>query len=281
MVRVDKPAAALQQFVRYYVHLEARFPTQTVIQPCPARTASAIEFTFGDPYDVWFGDRSRHEAAHAVAVIGAQTYRRVQLAMQGHVETFVIVFQPGGLSRLFSVPADALTNQHFDGRAVLGRSLDGLRSRLGESPSFAERIRVADNDLLRRVVRGSHRGVTAAASELLYRRGSLRISALAQRAGLSLRQFERRFISEIGVSPKLYARVARFEAALKSKMRSPRRRWTDIAHDLGYHDQMHMVHDFQRLSGSTPSDVAPRLEMFVASEMDGTRQSRPEGLHYD
>jgi AraC-like DNA-binding protein len=70
------------------------------------------------------------------------------------------------------------------------------------------------------------------------------------------------------VSPKVYARIARFEAALKNKMQSPGMRWTDIAHELGYHDQMHMVHDFQQLSGSSPSDVAPRLDMFVATGID-------------
>jgi len=270
MIHAEKPAAALQQFVRYYAQLKDHFPAQTFVQPVPARTAITLEFTLGTPYEVWSGDQSRHETAYPVAVIGAQTYRRVHLAMQGHVEAFVILFQPGGLSRLFSVPPDALTNQHFDGRAVLGRSMDELRCRLGEAESIAERIRIADKFLLARVPHSSHSAVTAAARELHKHLGCPRISGLAERAGLSLRQFERRFISEVGVSPKLYARVARFEAALEIKMRVPGLRWTDIAHDLGYHDQMHMVHDFRLLSGSTPSDLAPRMDIFVSAEIGGT-----------
>ena len=270
MICAKKPAAPLQQFVRYYAHLKDQFPTQTLIQPVPARTAIALEFTLGNPYEVWTDEQTLHETAHPVAVIGVQTYRRVHLAMQGHVEAFVILFQPGGLSRLFSVPPDALTNQHFDGRAVLGRSIDELRSRLGEAKSFTERTRMADEFLLAKSP-GSLSGVTAAARKLHYHRGCPRISELADMAGLSLRQFERRFVSEVGVSPKLYARVARFEAALEIKMRLPGLRWTDIAHDLGYHDQMHMVHDFQQLSGSTPSDLAPRMGLFVAAEIGGTR----------
>ncbi|MEO8255912.1 MAG: helix-turn-helix domain-containing protein [Acidobacteriota bacterium] len=270
MVRVAKPALALRSFVRYYVHLEGRLSTPVVMLPVPARTAAGLEFVFGDPFEAWSGDLASHETVHAMTVIGAQTYRRVQLALQGHVENFLIMFQPGGLSRLFSVPADALTNQHFEAGAVLGRSVERLRSRLGESSSFAERIRAADRYLLRRpVVRTWHRGVTAAAGLLLRSRGTLRISSMADSAGLSVRQFERRFVSEIGVSPRLYARVARFEMALESKLRSPGVRWVDIAHDLGYHDQMHMVHDFQELSGSAPTDVAPRVELFTAIEIGG------------
>jgi AraC-like DNA-binding protein len=266
MTRIEKPAAALQPFVRYYVHVEGCFEGQAVDQPVPARTGPCIEFTFGDPYEVWSEDRSCHEMAHPVAVIGAQTYRRVHLAMHGHVETFVIVFQPGGLSRLFAVPANVLTNQHFEGRAVLGRSVDELRCRLGESPSFAERVRVVDNSLqllLARTAPSPPGAVTAAARELLGGRGSFRVAVLAKRAGLSPRQFERRFVSEVGMPPKIFGRIARFEMALHCKMHSPSLRWAEIAHDLGYYDQMHMVRDFRRLSGAAPSDVAPRLDLLV------------------
>ena len=272
MVLADKPAAALQPFVRYYMQLQESFSTHPFMQPVPAHSWSALEFTLGDPYEVWTGDQGRHETAHPVTVIGAQTYRRVYLAMRGQVDSFVIVFQPGGLSHLFAVPADEFTNWDFDGHAVIGRSVDGLRSCLGESASFADRIRIADTYLLtRRVAQHSHTDVMSVARELLRRQGCLRISDLAERVGMSVRQFERRFVAQIGVTPKLFARVARFEAALKSKMQLPDRLWTDIAHELGYHDQMHMVHDFRQLSSSTPSAIAPRLDRFVSAEIDGTR----------
>jgi len=50
---------------------------------------------------------------------------------------------------------------------------------------------------------------------------------------------------------------------LQRRAVSPTTRWTDIAHALGYHDQMHMVHDFTRLSGGSPESVARQLDMFV------------------
>ena len=257
MVRAEKPAAALQPFVRYYMQLQEWFPGQPVTQLVPARSTPGLEFTLGDPFEAWVGDQGHHETAHAVNIIGAQTYCRVHLAMHGRVDSFAVVFQPGGLSHLFSVPGDAFTNQHFDGRAVLGRSVDELRSRLGESESFTKRSRTMDTYLLRRLAPSSQTDVISAAQELLRRHGCLRISGMAEQTGLSVRQFERRFMSQIGVSPKLYARAVRFEAALKSKLRSPARRWTAIAHELGYHDQMHMVHDFHELAGLAPSDAAP------------------------
>lgn len=73
----------------------------------------------------------------------------------------------------------------------------------------------------------------------------MRISALANDAGLSVRQFERDFLQQVGIRPKLYARIVRFEAALDSKARSFTKSWTNVAHQFGYYDQMHMVHDFE------------------------------------
>jgi transcriptional regulator GlxA family with amidase domain len=72
---------------------------------------------------------------------------------------------------------------------------------------------------------------------------------------VSPRQLERRFAREIGVPPKSYARIARFQTALDAKLANPRRTWLDIAHQLQYHDQMHMVHDFSALANGSPNRV--------------------------
>ena len=177
--------------------------------------------------------------------------------MRGNLDTFAVVFQPGGLPSLVSVPADALTNQLFDGPAVCGAWVNHLRSRLAASSSFAERVRHGDDYRLQRCPAASVRAdVTAAARALLAGSGDLRIPALVEQSGLSARQFERRFASDVGMSSKVYARVVRFEAALKRKKQAPELRWTDVAHEVGYYDHMHMVHDFELLAGAPPPNPA-------------------------
>jgi AraC-like DNA-binding protein len=261
---MGRPAATLAPFVRGYIQLDVALPGHPIVLPIPARSAPVLEFTLGDPHHVLFTERARRETAHPCNIVGVQTYRRVELSMQGNVDSFVVLFQPGGLSALLGVPVDTLTNRHEDGRAVCGPWVDELRVRLGTSPSFAERVRHADHCLLQRgPAPSAHRGVDAAAHALLARCGALRISQLVEQSGLSVRQFERRFAAHVGMSPKRYARVVRFEAALKRKKQAPGLRWTDVAHELGYHDQMHMVHDFARLAGATPSTVAPELDIIV------------------
>jgi AraC-like DNA-binding protein len=273
LTNVHQPSVHLKRFVLFYAHTKRDCSTQTFVQPVPARTPQVMEFTLGDPFEVRCDGASTLERSHPVTIVGAQTHRRVCLAMRGQVESFVIVFQPGGLSALFALPADLLTDRHFEARSVLGPTIDRLWSQIGECLSFAERARVADRYLLQRSS-GSDSGdsVLAAARYVLSQPGSQRVATMANRSGLSIRQFERRFVTQMGLPPKSYARVARFEAALRAKMRTPHRRWTDIAHDLGYHDQMHMVHDFRQLAGATPATIAPQLDMFVRDQIDGTSE---------
>jgi AraC-like DNA-binding protein len=264
----SSPVPALRHFIRYYYQFEAQLVGRSVLQPVPARSPQAIEFTFGTPYEVHRLDRGGVENAHPIALIGAQTFRRVELVMHGRVEAFTIVFQPGGMFMLFSVPAEKLTNDHFDGEAALGPRLGELERRLGDAASFTDRVRAADEYLCaKRPVFDSLGGIANAATEVLLSSGCVRVSDLAHSTGLGVRQFERRFRYEIGIPPKLYARIVRFEAALRRKAAAPESRWTDIAHALGYHDQMHMVHDFNRLSGNSPTAIGSQLDMFVQPEV--------------
>lgn len=268
MIESALPDPALRDCVRYYYQVGERLGPRSDVQPVPARSPQAIEFTFGTPYTVHRLDRGTAEPAHAIALVGAQTFRRVDLVMRGHVDAFTIVFQPGGLFGGFRVPADVLTNDHFEGESVLGRRLGELQRRLGDVSSFEDRVRVANVYLRRhRPAAEAVSPIAAAAGEMVARSGCVRVSDCARAVGLGLRQFERRFRHEVGITPKLYARIARFEAALRCKAAAPDTPWTMIAHDLAYHDQMHMVHDFNRLSGDSPTGIDSQLDMFVRPEV--------------
>lgn len=268
MILSCRPAPALGHLIRYYYQVKARLPGRAVLQPVPARSPQIIEFMFGVPYQVRRVDRHVVQTAHPIALVGAQTFRRVELFLHGSVDAFTVAFQPTGIATLFSIPVGELTNADFDGEAALGKVVTELHARLGEVSSFTDRVRVANSYLLaRHPTSAPISGMAKVATKIIRYDGCVRISEVAQQTGLGVRQFERRFGYEIGMPPKLYTRVVRFEAALRYKAAAPEMRWTDIAHTLGYHDQMHMVHDFNKLSGDSPSTVCSQLDMFVAPEV--------------
>ncbi len=272
MLLASRPVPALRHLIRHYYQVTDSLLGRVALQPVPARSPQILEFMFGTRYQVRRPDREAPENVRAVALVGSRTHRSAELILHGKVDAFTIVFLPGAFSTLFGVPAVELTNRDFDGEEVLGRRINELYARLGEVSAFHERVHIADSFLtLMRPDGVSVSAIIRTAQAMIRNNGSVRVSELAHETGLGLRQFERRFGREIGISPKLYARIIRFEAALQRRAIAPTARWTDIAHDLGYHDQMHMVHDFTRLSGDSPDAIARQLDMFVQPDVLSSR----------
>ena len=80
------------------------------------------------------------------------------------------------------------------------------------------------------------------------------ISETASRHGISVRQLERRFARNFGLSPKEWLRVKRFEGSLV-KLANDKESLANVAADAGYADQSHMTRDYRRVTGFTPSQT--------------------------
>ena len=90
--------------------------------------------------------------------------------------------------------------------------------------------------------------------------GAVNIGSLAERIGWSRKHLITRFREQVGLPPKTYARVVRFNRALRMLDECTTPRWTEIALRSGYYDQAHLIRDFAQFAGTTPTDyVARRL----------------------
>jgi AraC-like DNA-binding protein len=273
-IRRLRPAPGLESFVRCYAQRDARIRDAEVVHPIHARAAALLEFIFGDRINVTYCNGRPAKQSPTSVLVGMQTGRRGLLHIRGTVDCFVIMFQPSALYRLFSLPMSELTDADFEALAVLGPAIAGLEQRLGDYRSFEERASVANQFLLRRALAtAAMDGVEVAANQILRGAGGARIPAMADRAGLGLRQFQRRFVERVGMSPKLFARIARFEATLDLMARSPARTWTDVAHRFGYYDHMHMVHEFAEFTGETPTSTLLNLHSVFREEIAEMRST--------
>jgi AraC-like DNA-binding protein len=280
-IRLVRPLPALEPFVRYYGDRHARLGDSVVVHPVHARAAPILDFKFGDAVLYIPSDGKLPLFSPRVVLMGMQTHRRGELHISGTVDGFAILFQPTALGLLFALHAQEFTDQSLDAEPVFGPIIGHFWERLADCRTFEGRISAANQFLLRRAINAPTRdGISAAAIEMLRRAGGVRIPAMAGRTGLSLRQFERRFVQQVAISPKLFARIARFEAALDRMARLPRGSWTEVAHRFGYYDQMHMVHDFSRLTGETPTRTFHNFEAAFERQMTAIRSgqaSRSEG----
>jgi methylphosphotriester-DNA--protein-cysteine methyltransferase len=95
--------------------------------------------------------------------------------------------------------------------------------------------------------------VDKAFSMILHHKGILSIRRLANESNLGTQQFRRRFIEKIGIPPKLYSRIKRFNyiSILAERNNCC---WMDMVHQGGYYDQAHFIKDFCAFSGKKPSE---------------------------
>ena len=247
--------------VRCFQQRRANIRGTAAAYPIAARPDQFLEFYLQDPYIVRRRDAAAPEIVPHSVVVGPCTQLRAQLVLCGKLDVFTIQFRPAGFHRLFRIPMDEFADQAFEARSVIGPKLGDFEQQLACTSSFGERACVASAFLLGCLEdRSGGDPVATVANRFLSERGALDVGDAAAEAGLSVRQFERRFSEQVGISPKLYARVVRFNAALEAKMSAPRRLWTDIAHDFGYYDQMHMVRDFEDFTGESPTAFIRRLD---------------------
>lgn len=267
---------ALREFVGGYLYWEHQAPDQPLVRPVPARPDLFVAFYLREPYAVWDHRTGRTRRLPGAVVVGAQTTRVVDLLITGPQCAWYIFFRPAGLYRLFGVTAARLTNEGYSATEVLGADAVRLHLHLHHADSPAAMARATEEVLRGRLccARPAH-PVRQAASALLQRHGRIPLDALATASSLSRRHFERTFVEQIGMAPKRYARVARFQFALHLKRQRPALTWTEISQTAGYFDQAHLIKDFRALAGAVPSSF---LRLLVdpqgrgwASDVDARR----------
>jgi len=101
---------------------------------------------------------------------------------------------------------------------------------------------------------GELRMAALAAATMQRSRGMVNVAAAAAASAVSTRHLERAFQEQVGVSPKVFARLLRLDHALE--MAGPTSNWAEVASLCGYFDQSHMVRDFRAMTGATPVEFA-------------------------
>ncbi|NRR31067.1 AraC family transcriptional regulator [Oxalobacteraceae bacterium] len=194
--------------------------------------------------------------------------RAIRVASPLPVRTVAVRFKPGAAGLFLGLPLHELNDQRADidllwERGAAARLTDALWAR---ALSDRERIHLIEQHLLAQLRKLS----PSAMGTLIVRRalaaidgsdGALRVDALAQQLGVSRQHLAAQFRVQVGLTPKLYARISRFRRATAMLTDEAARTgaapdWAQLALDCGYFDQSHLIHDFQEFAGSTPQRFA-------------------------
>jgi len=168
---------------------------------------------------------------------------------------FGVYLYPFAVATLFSIPVTAVSNQMPDLISLLGKAGEELEEKVSLAPDTNSRVAVLSAFLRKKLMQNQAKkppAVFTAIQTIIQSRGLVNIDCLADQTCLSRRQFERNFKNFSGFSPKLFARIIRFQAALK-EYGNQHKSLTEIGYACGYYDQSHFIHDFKEFSGYHPS----------------------------
>jgi AraC-like DNA-binding protein len=164
-----------------------------------------------------------------------------------------VQFKPGGAFPFVHIPGGELHNRHVPLDDLWGATAIDLAERLYDTSVTERRFRILESAMVNaaRGRFGGHRAVRYAVCRL--ENGGTHVSEVARQIGMSHRHFSDLFRNEVGLSPKVFCRVRRFNEVLKRLDHATRPDWVQIALSCGYFDQSHFNHDFHAFSGINPS----------------------------
>jgi AraC-like DNA-binding protein len=172
----------------------------------------------------------------------------------GRTVYFGIRFLPGRVTSMLPVQLREISGQMIASSDLWGNRLERFEADLFAAPSSAARLRIADAFLqsqLRSTGRTPDPRITASLDTIYRHRGQLRLDKHVAHA-VSPRQLRRLFDHHIGIRPKSFARIVRFQSMLQTMLRVPEGEWGQRCLDFGYYDQAHFIHEFKMFSGQPP-----------------------------
>jgi AraC-like DNA-binding protein len=162
---------------------------------------------------------------------------------------------------LFGAHAGELAERHTALEDLWGGRVASMRNRLGETPSLERRLDALEELLTERLptVHGLHPSVAQALHQLAT---ATHVHDVVRESGYSHRRFIELFLHAVGLTPKVYSRVRRFQRALQRARVPGSESWASVAAAVGYSDQSHFNREFRDCVGITPTefrDLAPRF----------------------
>lgn len=174
----------------------------------------------------------------------------------GKVRLIGVRVHPDGAVPFFQVKPQELANRYAALDDVSGKLARDVTAPVYDAPTIEQQVAVLEQGLARIATEYAKRDapVRNAVGRILQTGGRVSIDELVSGASISGRQLERRFLSEVGIGPKVLCRILRFQQVFQALDRNSGS-WATVAADCGYYDQSHLIRDFQEFAGAAPASI--------------------------
>ena len=245
-LKIIRPRRELRPYVRYYWVLKRDTMSGTLTFPigCP-------QIIFHRRTPLYIPELGR---VHDRFTISGQVNFPAHVSSNGAVDMIVAVFYPHTIGMFIGIPPSAFYNQEISGYDIGNKQLNLLADRIFNCADSETAVSLIEQWLTARIAPSLNIERIGASLAALLRSPSTSVDNLAGIASLGQKQHARLFREYVGINPKEYGRIARFQRALRM-MQLGSRDYAGIAYANGYSDQSHFIRDFRQFSGMTPKQL--------------------------
>lgn len=248
----------LEPFIFSYLHGKIDFPfiEKFVARPIPTGNIVMI-LRFGSEITL-YDQHFKNPEKYSFFVVGVQTLNKLcYLHTPENVDNLIISFRPGGFSRIFNCSAFELANKNVDLNKLVSREVMERINCLTTIKSLGERIDYLNGVLLELLDKSSYtfgKNHIEVIDYINKSQGNISLPDICENLGITLRTIERSFQVNVGISPKEYIRIIRFNHIFQYLLEHRFEGWQEVIHRFGYFDQSHFIRDFKAVTGHTPGE---------------------------
>jgi len=260
ILKTHIPRFPLNQFIDCFVYHESYNPEHSIDRFLPDGNTEII-IDFDDTPKYVYDNQTLREiqACHQVWASGVRT-GFISIPSAKHSAMLIISFRKGMAYPVFPLPMNEMADRVVDADLVWGNEFSFLRERLRETSEISLKFAAVESFLLGTFQRSMARNpaVEYALAEIIRRPDQINLARLNQNIGYSPKHFIGMFKRQVGITPKAYLKIIRFQKAISEIEQHQAVDWTVISQDCGFFDQAHFINDFKSFSGFTPQEYVRR-----------------------
>jgi AraC-like DNA-binding protein len=252
-----QPGSPLSQFIDFLWYWEEENPTESQSCILPIGSVELVVDLNEDNIPLFdLHHQTQCGSTKGVRICGVHSQGFI-IIRNRNCSIMGVHFKPGGSAAFLKMPVGELCNQILS-LETLWEDAGELRDCLRFRTTTATRFQALEQFLLQYLRPWDlHPAVDFALSQF-ERFPHAPVSTVTEQLGLSPRYFNQLFRDEVGLTPKLFCRVRRFQQVLRLVAGKQQIDWLDIALTCGYFDQAHLIHDFRHFAACTPTEYVAK-----------------------
>ena len=259
ILQIHKPAFPLSEFIENLVYYHGLSIAHNLDRFLPDGNTEIIIDLTEHPQSIYDNETLQEIQTCRYGWVSGVRTRPITIPSGRGSRMLIVAFKKGKAFPFYPLAMSELTDTVADADLVFGSRFHDLREQLQAAQSIERMFQLVEAFLLQQgrdtlAKNNSTRCIEYALRSIIHEPIFRRIHQLSHEIGYSQKHFINLFREQVGISPKQYLKVMRFQCVIHSIEKNRLVDWSTIALESGYYDQAHFIHDFKQFSGFTPNE---------------------------